>query len=81
MLKMYQMDDKYCPMLFCDNCGEVIGDHTTGLYMWFDGFSEIYFLHKGECVWRFEQQATEVPLWDELDNFIAYLVNNINLPQ
>lgn len=71
----------YAPIIACDFCGKPIND-GKGNFLWNpDGdedITEIYFTHKG-CDHSMEHALAErgiTTMWQDLDLFMLWLVNN-----
>lgn len=61
------IDHLEMPTLYCEQCGEPIVDHSTGLFAWSppappkSGYLESHFLHQA-CAAAFEEnRGTELP--------------------
>jgi len=76
-LKIQVIDNEYCPVVICDQCGErIVG---TGNYEWQpDGDGTIYFTHK-QCCKIFEVQHGGRIGWytAEIMDLLVYLRVNL----
>ena len=89
MLKMELIDDVYCPVITCDECGDRIEDATAGSVLW-EWAPEagaarlltgaILFVHTA-CRRSFEQAHGGPQRWgaDALRSFPFYLAHNLKL--
>jgi hypothetical protein len=86
-LVIQDRDNRFCPIIFCDHCGQAISDAKDGNYQWRMGLndtdfgSRIYFTHK-RCCHPFEQaHKGNGFVWGamELQCLPIYLGNNLAL--
>lgn len=81
---VYHKDGRFCPAIFCDNCGKRLDDVSAAVVV-FDPYDEQSFestLCKGECHNTVEakwKQGSKFVGWLELDVVLADLLVNCGL--
>jgi len=86
-LVIKDLDNRSCPVVLCDHCGQPINDAKDGNYQWRMGMndsdfgSRIYFTHKRCCQAFEDDHDDEKVLWGamELACLPIYLGNNLAL--
>lgn len=83
MIKMGLMDGRYCPMVYCDVCGNRIDDSSAANVEWQEGpdlkpiRERLYFVHK-ECVAKLEGNPPGTDWrWQPMDAFFYFLTHNV----
>lgn len=77
-------DHRYCPVFFCDHCGDEIVEASDGNYEWRPSDERdryaVFYTHK-HCCHGFEQQRGGSAVWyaDELAVLPTYLLTNLKL--
>ena len=80
-------DGLRCPVVFCDQCNQVIENARTGNFEWhvddkweIDNQGQVYFTHK-QCSYPFEESRGGRHHWhcDELQLFPLFLGHNLKI--
>jgi len=72
MIKLERIENRTCPIIYCDKCGKRIKDAGMAMVSFSsfdDGNVEFKILHKITC-------DIGEPLWMELDRFLYYMLEN-----
>jgi hypothetical protein len=81
------LDNRSCPVVVCDHCGEQITDALDGNYQWRMGLNDtdfggrVYFTHKGCCKAFEDAHPEDGFVWGamELSCLPIYLGNGLAL--
>jgi len=83
-LKMHQNSDgQSCSVLMCDHCNTKINSAKDGVAAYRSGFAvnsvrDVKFYHR-RCDHEVRLASGEVSSWENLDVFLVYLVNGLNI--
>lgn len=83
-IKIVWKNNLFCPVVFCDQCGEAIIEAKSGNFEWemtADGeikTGQIYFTHK-QCYLEFEKSRGGRWGCDELRILPIYLLSNLGI--